>query len=104
YATTDYSLKREPGDAGRIGYGSYEDTINALERAITPGPWVLGDAFSAADVYIGAQLQWGMMVKTIDPRPAFVEYAGRIAQRPAAQRYREQTQKLMAQGPTTAAS
>ena len=30
-----------------LGYGSYEDTMNALEKAIQPGPFILGDRFSA---------------------------------------------------------
>ncbi len=24
---------------GMIGYGSYEDTLNAMEKALSPGPW-----------------------------------------------------------------
>jgi glutathione S-transferase len=93
YAALDKSMNRDPGVASRIGYGSYEDTLGAIERAIEPGPWVLGDKFSAADVYLGAQLQWGMMTKSIEARPAFAEYVGRIAQRPAFGRYQEQTKK-----------
>src|SRR5215475_11414660 len=34
------------------GYGCYEDTMNALEKALSPGPYILGDRFSAADVYV----------------------------------------------------
>ncbi len=28
---------------GALGYGSYEDTLNALETALKPGPYILGD-------------------------------------------------------------
>jgi glutathione S-transferase len=69
-----------------LGYGSYEDTLNALETALTPGPFILGERFSAADVYVGAQVQWGMMVKGLEPRPKFLQYVERIAARPALQR------------------
>jgi glutathione S-transferase len=71
---------------GTLGYGSYEDTLNALEKAITPGPWILGQRFSAADVYLGSEIGWGMFTKTLEPRPAFQEYVGRCAQRPAYKR------------------
>jgi glutathione S-transferase len=71
---------------GAIGYGSYEDTLNALETALKPGPWILGGRFSAADVYVGAQVQWAMMVKGLEPRPVFLQYAERIAARPALQK------------------
>jgi glutathione S-transferase len=71
---------------GTLGYGSYEDTLNSLEKAITPGPWILGQRFSAADVYLGSEIGWGMFTKTLEPRPAFQEYVGRCAQRPAYKR------------------
>jgi glutathione S-transferase len=69
-----------------LGYGSYDDALNALEKAITPGPFVLGQTFSAADVYIASGIGWGMLVKSLEPRPAFVEYSNRCQQRPAFQR------------------
>ncbi len=69
-----------------VGYGSYEDTLNALEAALTPGPFILGERFSAADVYVGAQVQWGFMVNAIEPRPKFKQYVERIAARPALQK------------------
>ena len=61
------------------GYGSFEETIDALERAITPGPYICGDQFTAADVYVGAQIGWGMMFGSIEKRPAFEDYFGRLA-------------------------
>jgi glutathione S-transferase len=62
------------------------DAQNALETALTPGPFILGERFSAADVYVGAQVQWGLMVKGLEPRPKFQQYAERIAARPALQK------------------
>jgi len=67
-------------------YGSYEDTLNTVETALKPGPFILGQRFSAADVYVGAQIQWGLMVKALEPRPVFSQYMERIAARPALQR------------------
>jgi glutathione S-transferase len=71
------------------GYGSYEETIDALESAVRDGPYICGEQFTAADVYVGAQIGWGLMFGTIDKRPAFEEYYGRLAARPAAKRAAE---------------
>ena len=86
-AMVDKMLGRPPVERkGAVGYGSYEDTLGALETALTPGPFILGERFSAVDVYVGSQIHWGLMVKALEPRPRFQQYADRIAARPALQR------------------
>jgi glutathione S-transferase len=77
-----------------LGYGTYEDVMNNIENAITPGPFILGDRFSAADVYFGSQLGWGLMIKGIEPRPPFTEYVSRLQRRPAHARFMEKTKEL----------
>lgn len=78
-----------PADkAGMVGYGSFEAVVDALESAVGSGPFILGERFSAADVYLGSQVGWGLQFQTLDPRPAFAAYAERIMARPAAQRAR----------------
>ena len=77
------------------GYGSFDETIDALERGISQHPYICGDQFTAADVYVGSQIGWGMMFGTIDRRPAFADYVGRLQARPAAQRAREIDDALM---------
>jgi glutathione S-transferase len=95
-AVVDRLLKRPPADRpGSLGYGSYEDVLNTLEKALTPGPFILGDQFSAADVYIGSQIGWGLMVKSLEPRPAFLAYMSRWNERPAFQRVLAQTTELV---------
>jgi glutathione S-transferase len=71
---------------GALGYGSYSDTLNALERAIAPGPYILGDRFTAVDLHIGSEIVGGLMTKSLEPRQAFREYAERLTERPAYQR------------------
>ena len=71
------------------GYGSFDDTINALATAVASGPYICGEQFTAADVYVGAQIGWGMMFGTIEKRPAFEDYFGRLQSRPAAIRANE---------------
>lgn len=73
--------------AGIVGYGSFEQTVDTLELAAkSASPWLLGEQFTAADVYVGSQVSWGLMFKTLPERPAFVEYATRLRAREAAQR------------------
>ncbi|WP_020484477.1 glutathione S-transferase family protein [Methylomonas sp. MK1] len=72
------------GKNGFVGFGSYEAAIDAVEKALLPGPYICGEQFTAADVYVGSQLGWGMMFGTIDKRPLFEDYVARIYARPAA--------------------
>lgn len=95
-AFVDRMFKRPQVDRpGALGYGSYEDTLHALETALKPGPYILGERFSAADVYIGSQIAWGMMAKALEPRPTFQEYVGRCGERPAFKRAAAQDEKYM---------
>ncbi|HEX8668155.1 MAG TPA: glutathione S-transferase family protein [Allosphingosinicella sp.] len=79
------------------GYGSFEEVVDTLERGISEGPYLCGDQFTAADVYVGSQIGWGMMFGSIDRRPAFEDYFARLSQRPAAIRARELDDALMQQ-------
>jgi glutathione S-transferase len=63
--------------------------VDALETAVEAGPYILGERFSAADVYVGSQIGWGLQFKTLPERESFRAYAARIMGRPAAQRARE---------------
>jgi glutathione S-transferase len=72
-----------------VGYGCYEDAINAAETALANGDYLLGERFSAADVYFGAHIGWGLQFGSIEKRPAFERYAARLHSRPAAVRARE---------------
>jgi len=78
--------RSNPDRPGALGYGSYSDVLNALERALVPGPFVLGDRFSAVDVHIGSEIVWGLMTKSLEPRQGFREYTERLSARPAYQR------------------
>jgi glutathione S-transferase len=97
-ALIDHMLARPtPEKTSALGYGRYEDVVDTLEKAITPGPYILGERFSAADVYIGSQIGFGLMTKSLEPRPSFQGYLGRLSQRPAYQRFQEQSDKFVAQ-------
>ena len=74
-----------PADkASMVGYGSYAQAMDTLEFAITQGrPYLCGDQFTAADLYLSAALGWGMHNSSIEKRPAFERYVQPILQREA---------------------
>lgn len=78
-----------PERRGMVGYGSYEDVLATLEGAVSGEGYIAGPRFSAADVYVGAHLGWGMMFGSIEKRPAFERYWSRLGDRPAAVRARD---------------
>jgi glutathione S-transferase len=82
-------LLAPPDKAMMAGYGSFDDTIAALETAVSgPGPYICGEQFTAADVYVGSQIGWGMMFGSIERKPVFETYFARLSERPAAVRAR----------------
>jgi glutathione S-transferase len=97
-ACIDRMLSRPPPERpGALGYGSYDDTVQTLESGLSPGPYLLGERFSAADVYVGSQIGFAMMTKSLEPRAAFVAYQTRLGQRPAFQRFMAQAQQFAEQ-------
>jgi glutathione S-transferase len=69
-----------------LGYGDFDTAMNVIADAVTPGPFLMGDKFTAADVVIGANLRWGTMFKMIPERKEFADYIARFADRPGAKR------------------
>ncbi len=96
-ALIDRLLDRPPpARTSALGYGTYADTVNALEKALTPGPYILGDRFSAADVFVGSQIGYGLATQSLEPRPLFQTYLARISERPAYKRFTAQADALVA--------
>lgn len=86
-ALIDKMLARPPVERKTaLGYGSYDDAMRTLETALAPGPWILGERFSAVDVYVGSQVQFGIMTKAIEPTPVLQKYLDRCLARPALQK------------------
>jgi glutathione S-transferase len=72
-----------------MGYGTVDRALATLEDAVSQGQYLVGDNFSAADLYVGSHLAFGMMFGTIDKRPAFQQYVQRLTARPAFMRAQE---------------
>ena len=78
-----------PERSAMVGYGSFEQVLDTLEAAIGARAYLAGDRFSAADVYVGSQLGFGMQFGMIDKRPAFTRYWAGLEARPAKRRAEE---------------
>jgi glutathione S-transferase len=96
-AVTSKSLGFEPKPEQRrmAGFGCLDDVVNTIEKAVEGRDYIAGDRFSAADVYVGSQIGWGMQFGSIEKRPAFEAYWQKIGNRPAAIRAREIDDALM---------
>ncbi|WP_299946337.1 glutathione S-transferase family protein [uncultured Microbulbifer sp.] len=84
-----FRQKPEAEKERTLGYGNYENTLNTLSLAVTANPFIAGEHFTAADVYVGSHIGWGMQFGTLEKWDAFVDYFARLQQRPALKRAAE---------------
>lgn len=84
------------------GFGTFEKTMDVLEYAVSEREYVVGDSFTAADVYLGSQIGFGLRFGSIDKRPAFEPYVDRLMARPGFRRAAEIDDELIAQAAATA--
>jgi glutathione S-transferase len=69
------------------GWGDARRVFDVLDAALAEGPWILGENFSAADIAIGAALNFCVRLFKMAPsRPSFDAYISRCVARPAFQR------------------
>ena len=85
-AVIDRHLKREPGPRGLSAYADYDSVIAGITGALTPGPYLLGERFSAADILWGGALGWTMGFGLVEPAPVLAAYVERIRSRPASRK------------------
>lgn len=86
-----------PERKAMAGYGSLREVIDALDGWLSTHDYVTGTGFTAADVYVGSHIGWGMQFGTIEKRPAFERYYARLAARSAAINAAKIDDDLMAQ-------
>lgn len=87
----------KPEQMGMAGFGNMEAVLGTLEQLLTEREYIAADHFTAADLYIGAELDFGMTFKTIEPRPAFVDYRDRMTDREAYRKAKAIDTQLIAQ-------
>lgn len=88
-ALIDKMMKRpEVERKSAVGWGSYEEVVAALKTTLGKGPYLLGETFSAADVYVGSEIRWAMMFGApgLKGDKVFDDYIARLTARPVAQR------------------
>ena len=70
-----------------VSFGTLDDAVRHLDRALSASPYLVGDRFTAADVQIGSMLHFGVsIVEAITPTPAIRAYLDRVRARPAFQK------------------
>jgi len=95
-AGIDRALGLEISPEHRRGwYGSFDAIMDTLEAAIEGRTYIAGNSFSAADVYCGSHIGWGMQLGSIEKRPAFAEYWERLSNRDAYSRAQKMDDALM---------
>jgi glutathione S-transferase len=97
-AVTNRSLGFEvPADKTMMaGYGNYDQAVEVLAGHVGSRAYVCGDRFTAADVYVGAQVGWGVAFGTLPKRPEFEGYAARVTDRDAYRRAKAIDDRLIA--------
>jgi len=71
---------------GSHGWGDFDSMIETLETGLEPGPWLLGDRFTAADVMVGSTAVFMRMFKVLPDSRVINDYADRCLERPAYQK------------------
>lgn len=87
-AVTNRTLKFEPPiDKQRtVGYGNFAAVMDTLEKAVSGRAYIAGNRFSAADLYVGSHIGYGLQFGSIEKRPSFAEYWSRVSDRDAYRR------------------
>ena len=99
-AVVNQALGVEVPDAKRamVGYGSFAAVMDTLEYAVTQTDYIAGSRFTAADVYVGAHVGWGLQFGSIEKREAFLRYYQRVSDRDAYRRGSALDDALIGQG------
>ncbi len=101
-AVTNRALgfKVPPDRERTAGYGSMEAVLTTLTLALGGDGYIAGDRFSAADVYLGSHIGWGMQFGSLEKRPEFERYWRRISDRDAFRRAQQIDDALVPQDDT----
>ena len=79
-----------PPDKQRMaGYGDFDLVLDTLANAVSRAPYIAGENFTAADVYVGSHIGFGLLFGTLPKRQEFTDYFARVSARPARKRAEE---------------
>ena len=88
-AMIDKMMNRPPVERkSAVGWGTFGEVMATLKAALASGPYLLGDMFSAADVYVGSEISFAMMFGApgVKGEKVFDDYVARLTARPAYKR------------------
>jgi len=91
-------VELEAEQKGFVGYGDMGRVLDTLETAVGKHKFITGDEFSAADVYLGAQLSFGLQFGTVEKRKTFEDYVQRATDREAFRRAAALDDAVLADG------
>ena len=80
-----------------FGYGNYDLAIGTLEKALAGKQYIAGDRFSAADLFVGANVNFMLQFELLAPTPVFTDYAARMTDRDAYRRAKEIDAQLISE-------
>ena len=80
-----------------LGYGNYDLAINTFEKALAGKEYIAADYFTAADLFVGANVNFMLAFDLLEPRDVFVDYARRMTDREAYVRAKEIDTRLIAE-------
>jgi glutathione S-transferase len=100
-AVVDKAMKRESAAQAMSPYGDFDTVMTTLSAQLRPGPFLLGEDFTAADVLWGSALGWTTAFGLVPETPEIKAYIARTTSRPAAVRVREQDAALAAKQKTS---
>ncbi len=70
----------------QYGHGSFDRMIETLKSGLEPGPWILGERFTAADVMVGSGIHFLETFGILGDEPMLTDYVARCRDREAFQR------------------
>lgn len=85
------------GREAMAGFGTHDLVMGTLEKTLEGRRFIAGDRFTAADLFVGAMVNFMLTFKLLDPRPAFTDYVARMTDRDAYRRARAIDTQLIAE-------
>ena len=70
----------------QVAWGSFESMLQTLQAGVRGKEWLLGDIFTAPDVFVGSNVHFGTMFGILPKEGPIAKYLARLAARPALKR------------------
>ena len=81
--------------SGTVGYGTFKLVSHVLQAEAGKRPYICGERFTAADVYVGSQVGYSIDFGVLESTPQLAAYVERLKVRPAWRRADNMDEALM---------